>query len=140
MGSRGSHVVTHQYFAVKKPNNLTFAEAAAIPTVFLTVYYGLKTLAKIKKGDRVLIHACAGGVGLAALQVAQHVGAEVYATASPGKWAFLKAQGVKHIMNSRTLDFADEIKTLTNGEGVDLVLNSINRECIPRSLDLLSAN
>jgi len=140
MGSLGSHVVTHQYFTVKKPKNISFAEAAAIPTVFLTVYYGLKTLAKIKKGDRVLIHACAGGVGLAALQVAQHLGAEVFATASPGKWGFLRAQGVKHIMNSRTLEFADEIKTLTNGEGVDIVLNSINGECIPKSLDLLSEN
>jgi len=125
---------------IKKPTTLSFEEAASIPTVFLTATYGLERLAKIKKGDKVLIHACAGGVGQAALQVAQRAGAIVYATASKGKWDFLKSQGVKYIMNSRTLDFANEIKRLTNGEGVDIILNSLKGEYIPKNLDLLAAN
>ncbi len=140
MGSLRSHVITPEIFTVKKPEHLSFAQAAAIPTVFLTVYYGLKRLAGIKKGDKVLIHACAGGVGLAALQLAQQAGAEVYATASPGKWDFLRSRGVKHLFNSRNLDFADQIRELTDGYGVDMVLNSINGECIPKSLELLAPN
>lgn len=140
MGGLGTQVDVHESFAVRKPEVLSYAEAASIPTVFITAYYGLKTLANIKAGDKVLIHAAAGGVGLAAIQVANMVGAEVYATASPGKWPYLKSLGVKHLYNSRTLDFASEIKQVTNGGGVDIVLNSINGDCIPKSLDLLSAN
>ena len=138
VGCLASHVVTYSNAVVKLPDNLNFAEAAAVPTVFLTVYHGLLNLAQLKKGDRILIHACAGGVGLAALQVAQQVGAEVFATASQGKWEFLHEQGVQHVMNSRTLEFADQIMALTDGKGVDVVLNSINGECIPKSIDLLS--
>ncbi|MEM7530533.1 MAG: SDR family NAD(P)-dependent oxidoreductase [Chloroflexota bacterium] len=116
-------VDVQQVFA--KPANLRDAEAAGIPTAFQTASYALHHLAKMKQGDRVLIHAAAGGVGMAAVQLAQQVGATVFCTASPPKWATLRAMGVKHIYNSRTLDFAEEILADTDGQGVDIVLNSL---------------
>jgi acyl transferase domain-containing protein/aryl carrier-like protein len=123
---------------VLKPAHLSFEEAATIPIVFITSYYSLIEMARLKKGERVLIHAAAGGVGQAAVQIAQHVGAEIFATAgSPRKREFLKSQGITHVMNSRSLDFADEIMKVTNGEGIDVVLNSLAGDFIPKSLSLL---
>ncbi|ELS04099.1 polyketide synthase family protein [Xenococcus sp. PCC 7305] len=138
VGSLSSHVTVNAKFAIAKPDYLTYAEAATIPTTFLTAYYGLHYLAKIKPGDKILIHAAAGGVGQAAVQLAQKAGAEVLATASVGKWDFLKASGVKYVMNSRTLDFADEVRQLTEGQGVDLILNSLNGDFIPKNLEILA--
>ncbi|MCR9142861.1 MAG: SDR family NAD(P)-dependent oxidoreductase [bacterium] len=123
---------------VKKPAHLSFVESATIPAVFLTCYYSLFHLARITDRDRVLIHSAAGGVGLAAIQLAKLAGAEIYATCSTEeKKEYLKSLGVKHIFNSRTLDFVDEIRTATNGEGVDVVLNSLSGEFIPKNISLL---
>jgi epothilone polyketide synthase D len=133
-----SYVIAPSDFVVKKPSSMSWEDAATIPLVFLTAYYGLMQLAQLKPGERVLIHAAAGGVGQAALQLAQQVGAEVYATASPPKWEFLRAQGVTHIFNSRNLDFADEVMARTEGQGVDVVLNSLNGDYIPKSLEILA--
>ncbi|NEO70919.1 type I polyketide synthase [Moorena sp. SIO3H5] len=121
-----------------KPKHMSFAEAATLPLTFLTAYYGLQHLAKIQPGERVLIHSAAGGVGQAAVQIAQRAGAEIFATASPSKWEFLKSLGIKHVMNSRTLEFAEEILEHTAGVGVDVVLNSLNGEYIPKSLEVLA--
>ena len=97
-------------------------------------------LGRVAAGERVLIHAGAGGVGLAALQICQSVGAEVFATAgSPEKRDFLRSLGVAHVFDSRSLAFADEIREVTRGEGVDVVLNSLPGEAIPKSLGLLRA-
>jgi 8-amino-7-oxononanoate synthase len=139
IGSLGSFVTVDARFVVPKPEEMSFAEAATIPVAFLTASYGLKW-AKLKRGDRILIHAAAGGVGQAAVQIAQSVGAEIYATASPAKWQFLKDQGIQHVMNSRTLDFAAEIKMLTQGKGVNVVFNSLNGEFIDRSLEAIAPN
>jgi 8-amino-7-oxononanoate synthase len=139
VGSLSSHVTVNAKFAIAKSEHLNYAEAATIPTTFLTAYYGLHYLAKIKPGDKILIHAAAGGVGQAAIQLAQQIGAEVYATASVGKWDFLKASGVKYVMNSRTLDFADEVMKLTEDKGVDVILNSLNGDFIPKNLDILAS-
>ncbi|MCP4347732.1 MAG: type I polyketide synthase [Desulfobacterales bacterium] len=136
-GSMGSFVIARTEFVVPKPENISFEEAATIPLTFLTAYYGLVRLAEIKPGDRVLIHAAAGGVGQAALQLAQRAGAEVFATASPGKWEFLKSMGVEHIMNSRNLDFAEQVREITGSGGVSVVLNSLNEEFIPKSFEIL---
>nr|RNJ67694.1 MAG: aminotransferase class I/II-fold pyridoxal phosphate-dependent enzyme [Leptolyngbya sp. IPPAS B-1204] len=138
VGSLGQFVTVPAAFVSAKPEALSFSEAATIPTPFLTAYYGLHHLAQIKPGERVLIHAAAGGVGLAAVRLAQQAGAEVFATASPSKWAFLKSIGVAHVMNSRTLDFAAQIRQLTQGQGVDVVLNSLNGEFIPQNLAILA--
>jgi myxalamid-type polyketide synthase MxaB len=140
VGSLSSHVTLNAKFAIAKPENLSFTEAATIPTTFLTAYYGLHHLAKIKPGDKILIHAAAGGVGQAAVQIARQIGAEVYATASVGKWDFLKASGIKYVMNSRNLDFAEEVVQLTDGKGVDLILNSLNGDFIPQNLAILASN
>jgi myxalamid-type polyketide synthase MxaB len=139
-GSFSTFVTTQADLVVPKPDHLSFEEAATIPIAFLTAYFGLHHLAKISAGDRVLIHAAAGGVGIAAVQLAQRAGAEVFATASSGKWAFLQSLGAQYVMNSRSLDFADETMTYTGGRGVDIVLNSLAHEFIPKSLSVLGAN
>ncbi len=133
-----SFITTRAEVVVPKPQQMNLAEAATIPLVFSTAYHGLHNLAKIQPGDRVLIHAAAGGVGQAAVQLAQIAGAEIFATASPRKWEFLKSIGVEHVMNSRTLDFAEEVMNLTLGQGVDVVLNSLNGEFITKSFEALA--
>jgi acyl transferase domain-containing protein/acyl carrier protein len=135
-----TYLTTHADFLVHMPENLTFEEAATIPVTFLTAYYSLHHLGHMQAGERVLIHAAAGGVGMAAVQLALQAGAEVFATAgNDEKRGFLRSMGVQHIMDSRSLDFADEIMTLTNGEGIDLVLNSLAGDFIPKSLSVLRA-
>ncbi len=136
-----SYVTTNARFVLPMPKQLSVEEAATLPITFLTAHYALNHLAQMKAGERVLIHAAAGGVGLAAIQLAQRTGAEIFATAgSTEKHEYLRSLGVKNILSSRTLDFADEIMKLTNGEGVDIVLNSLAGEFIPKSLSLLRAN
>jgi myxalamid-type polyketide synthase MxaB len=137
-GSLSSYITVDTGFVFHKPKQLSHAEAATLPLAYLTVYYGLRHLSPLKPGEKVLIHAAAGGVGLAAVQLALASGAEVFATASPGKWDFLRALGVTHLMSSRTTDFAGEIKELTNGDGVDVVMNSLTGELIEKSFEVLS--
>jgi malonyl CoA-acyl carrier protein transacylase len=122
------YVTLNANLVVSMPARLNFEEAATIPVAFLTAYWCLHHVAKIGSGDRVLIHAATGGVGQAAVQLAQQAGAEVFATASPNKWPILKSLGVKYIMNSRTIDFAEQVMAYTNGKGVDIVLNSLTTE------------
>ncbi|WP_263357616.1 type I polyketide synthase [Acidicapsa ligni] len=124
---------------VRKPQSMSFDQSAGLPCVFLTAYYALVKLAQVKRGEEVLIHAAAGGVGLAAIQVAQWLGAEVYATVgSDEKRAYIASLGVKHIMSSRTLDFRNEVLAKTNGEGVDVVLNSLAGPAIAAGLESLA--
>ncbi|MGB7711449.1 MAG: SDR family NAD(P)-dependent oxidoreductase [Microcoleus sp.] len=138
--SLSSHALTDARLVVRKPAHISFEEAATIPAVFLTAYYALHELGRIRKGERVLIHAAAGGVGLAAIQLAQKAGAEIFATAgSPEKREFLRSLGVHHVMDSRSTAFADEVMELTGGKGVDIVLNSLAGEAIPLSISVLAA-
>ncbi|MGD9834280.1 MAG: SDR family NAD(P)-dependent oxidoreductase [Piscinibacter sp.] len=121
-----------------KPDSLGFAEAATVPVTFLTAQYALRDLARIKKGDRVLIHAVTGGVGMAALQLALRAGAEVFGTAgTPAKRALARALGAHHVADSRSLSFADDVRRASEGQGVDIVLNSLAGDFIPESLKLL---
>src|SRR4051794_1712839 len=138
-GSFASSVCVREELVAPMPRNLTAVEAATVPVTFLTAEYGLLELAKLKAGERVLIHAGAGGVGMAAIQIAKRAGAEVFGTASRGKWRVLEAMGVEHIVDSRSLSFADDVMKRTNGEGVDVVLNSLSGEFIPKSLRVLRA-
>ncbi len=138
--SFSNYVTTYADLAIKKPAHLSLEEAATIPIPFLTAYYALHHLGKISAGDRLFIHSASGGVGLAAIQLAQKAGAEIFATAgSPEKREFLKSLGVQHVMNSRSLDFAAEVMDITQGRGVDLVLNSLAGEYIPKSLSILAS-
>lgn len=133
-----SHVVTRADAVAPKPQAWSFEAAATVPTVFFTVYYALKHLADLQAGERVLIHGAAGGVGIAAIQLARHLGAEVFATAgSEDKRDFVCLLGADHVFDSRSLAFADEILGITKGEGVDVVLNSLAGEAMRRSLALL---
>nr|VFJ91614.1 MAG: myxalamid-type polyketide synthase MxaB [Candidatus Kentron sp. LFY] len=139
-GGLGQYVTVDAVLAAKKPEELDFFDAATIPVVFLTAWYTLHHLANISASDRVLIHAAAGGVGLAAIQLARLAGAEVFATASLPKWAFLESLGVEHIFNSRTTDFAEQIMAATDGQGVDIVLNSLTSEdFVEKSLSVLNS-
>ena len=106
-GAFGPVVVADRRLVAPIPSGWSFAEAATVPVVFLTAYYGLVDLAGLGSGESVLIHAAAGGVGIAAVQVARYLGAEVFGTASPGKWETLRSWGLDdaHIASSRTLDF-----------------------------------
>ena len=122
----------------RQPPGLTAAEAASVPLAFLTAEYGLTQLGRLRAGERVLIHAGAGGVGQAAIQIARAAGAEIFATAgSDEKRAFLRAQGVQHAFDSRHATFADAVLAATDGQGVDVVLNSLAGEMLQRSLDVL---
>jgi acyl transferase domain-containing protein/NADPH:quinone reductase-like Zn-dependent oxidoreductase/thioesterase domain-containing protein/acyl carrier protein len=124
---------------VPKPNNLSFEEAATIPLAFVTAYYALIKVGRLSKGERILIHAAAGGVGMAAVKIAQWMGAEIFATAgNPEKRAFLHSLGIQYVMDSRSLAFADEVMEYTKGKGVDVVLNSLGGEFIPKSLETLA--
>ncbi|HLF78587.1 MAG TPA: SDR family NAD(P)-dependent oxidoreductase [Dehalococcoidia bacterium] len=137
-GCFGSFVTVPSLFVVKKPAHISFEEAAAIPIVFLTTHYALNHQARLSSEDRVLIHSAAGGVGMSAVQMAQHIGAEIFATAgSPEKRDLLRSLGIKHVMDSRSLDFADETMKITGGKGVSVVLNSLAGDFIPKSISLL---
>lgn len=133
-----SHVVTRPDAVASIPEGWSFEAAATVPTVFFTVYYALKHLADVQAGERVLIHGAAGGVGIAAIQLARHLGAEVFATAgSDEKRDFVRLLGADYVFDSRSLDFADEIFAITGGGGVDVVLNSLAGEAIRRNLRIL---
>jgi acyl transferase domain-containing protein/acyl carrier protein/ribosomal protein S18 acetylase RimI-like enzyme len=138
-GCFAEYALTRAELTAPRPSCLSAEEAASIPVNFLTAQYAIEEVAGIRRGERILIHAAAGGTGLAAVQVARRAGAEVLGTASPGKWEVLREAGVSECMNSRTLDFAEEVPKRTGGEGVDVVLNSLAGEFIPRSLALLRA-
>ncbi|MCB0171114.1 MAG: type I polyketide synthase [Anaerolineae bacterium] len=136
--SLGTYAVADAHLVVSKPSALSFEEAAALPIVYLTAYYTLYYLGRLQPGERVLIHSAAGGVGLAAIQLAQRIGAEIFATAgSPEKRAYLQAMGIQHVMDSRSLGFAEQIMEQTNGEGVDLVLNSLAGSAITKGFESL---
>jgi NADPH:quinone reductase-like Zn-dependent oxidoreductase/acyl carrier protein len=133
-----SHLVAPAFCLFRKSTSMSFAEAATLPVAAVTVYYSLHHLARLAKGERILIHGAAGGVGLAAVQYAQSVGAEIFASAgTPEKRALLRRLGVQHIVDSRTLAFADDIRVMTGGEGVDVVLNSLAGEAIHKGISLL---
>jgi NADPH:quinone reductase-like Zn-dependent oxidoreductase/SAM-dependent methyltransferase/acyl carrier protein len=133
-----THITIDRRFAAQKPRHLSLEQAATIPIAFVTAFYALHTLAGMRRGERVLIHSAAGGVGLAAVQLALQAGATVFATAgSPEKRQLLSALGATHVMDSRSLAFADEVLDITAGEGVDIVLNSLAGEAIDKSLSVL---
>ncbi|WP_406205784.1 SDR family NAD(P)-dependent oxidoreductase [Kitasatospora sp. NBC_01560] len=138
-GGAGPVAVTDQRLVTHVPDGWSFAEAAAAPIVFLTAYYALHDLSGMQPGQRLLVHSAAGGVGMATLQLAAHLGVEVFGTASPGKWAAVRAAGLDdaHLASSRTLDFEQHFLDATGGEGVDVVLDSLAREFVDASLRLL---
>jgi polyketide synthase 12 len=136
----GPIAVADPRLLVRMPADWSFPTAASIPVVFLTAYQCLIHLAHIQRGERVLVHAAADGAGLAAIQLARHLGAEVFATASPGSWDILRAQGfdAAHLASPRTPGFEHHFLRSTQGRGVNVVLGSVTRELADASLRLLS--
>ncbi|WP_202918931.1 type I polyketide synthase [Saccharothrix deserti] len=132
-GAFGPIAVADHRLLAPIPDDWSSARAASVPVVFLTAWYGLVDLGRTQPGDRVLIHAGTGGVGMAAIQLARHLGAEVFATASPGKWDVLRGLGLDddHIASSRTLEFEQHFPRM------DVVLNSLADEFVDASLGLL---
>jgi NADPH:quinone reductase-like Zn-dependent oxidoreductase len=116
-------VAANQLFAM--PESLSFEEAAVIPVNYLTAYALLVVMGSLKEGESVLIHNAGGGVGLAALDIAKKIGATTYGTASPGKHEFLRERGLDHAIDYRNHDWLPVLKQLTNGRGVELVIDPI---------------
>jgi len=137
-GSMADHVNVDARYAINTPDRLSDLDAAALPLAYLTASYGLETLAQLKPGERILIHAAAGGVGQAALQIAKLHGLEIHATAHPDKWPLLQAQGIQHLYHSRQADYAAAINAATGGHGVDIVLNSLSGDFIAENLRCLA--
>ena len=126
-GTFGAEVVTREELVALAPPDMSATALATIPSVFVTCVLSYE-LAGLEAGDRVLIHAGAGGVGLAAIQLAQAAGAEVFATASARKRDYLRSLGVEHVFDSRTTAFGQDILEATGGAGIDVVLNSLTGE------------
>ena len=138
-GAFQGYVTVPAPFAVRRPAVLSPAQGATLPITFLTAYHGLHRIARLQRGQRVLIHAAAGGVGMAAVQLALRAGAEVFGTAGdPQKRAAVRALGVEHVFDSRSTDFAAHIGALVGG-GLDVVLNALTGPFIPAGLGLLRA-
>jgi acyl transferase domain-containing protein/NADPH:quinone reductase-like Zn-dependent oxidoreductase/acyl carrier protein len=135
----GPVAVAEHRMVVKTPARWSFAQAASVPVVFLTAYHALVDLAALQRGERLLVHAAAGGVGMAAVQLGGHLGAEVFGTASGGKWDALGSLGLDdaHIASSRTLEFRERFLDATEGRGMDVVLDCLAREFVDATLELL---
>ena len=138
-GCWGTFVTCDANLAVTLPAGLTDDQAAAVTTAYATAWYGLHDLARIKSGDRVLIHSATGGVGQAAIAIARAAGAEIFATAgSEQRRQLLRDMGIEHVYDSRSTEFADVIRRDTDGYGVDIVLNSVTGAAQRAGLELLA--
>ncbi|MEE3650594.1 MULTISPECIES: type I polyketide synthase [unclassified Brenneria] len=141
-GAFGPTVIADQRTTVPIPDDWSFAQAAGVPVAFLTAFHALTQLASLRRGEKVLIHAAAGGVGQAAIQLARHLGAEIFATAHPDKWPILRQLGIAddHIASSRTLGFAEQFRAVLGDRGIDVALNSLTGEFIDATMALMAAD
>ena len=138
-GCWGTFLTCDARQAVTLPEGLSDDQAAAVTTAHGTAYYGLHELARIKAGDKVLIHSGTGGVGQAAIAIARAAGAQIFATAgSEQRRELLRSMGIEHVYDSRSLEFADLIRRDTEGYGVDIVLNSVTGAAQRAGLELLA--
>lgn len=138
-GGYKTFLKVHQSSVFLLPEDFSFEEGAGLPTTYLTAYHGLFNLGHLQNGEKVLIHAAAGGVGTAAVQLAQIYDAEIFATCgSPAKVEFLKNMGVQHIINYRTHDFEKEIRKINHGGGVDVIMDSVGGSTFRKSYRLLN--
>ncbi|GAA0415698.1 SDR family NAD(P)-dependent oxidoreductase [Streptomyces luteireticuli] len=136
-----SHTVTTAAACLRIPDGMSWAEAATFPVAFLTVHHTLAEVARPLPGETVLVHGGAGAVGLAVLQCARQLGLRVIATAgTETKRDLLRTLGADHVLDSRSLDFVPRVRELTDGQGVDIVVNSLSGEAIAHSLGLLRPN
>ncbi len=125
--------------ALPLPERFSFEQGAAFPVNYGTAYAALVVVGSLREGTRVLIHAAAGGVGIAATQIARNAGAEIYGTASPAKHEAIRAQGVAHPIDYRNQDFEAEVMRITDGEGVDLVIDALGPDLVSQGLPAAAA-
>ncbi|MFE9581130.1 SDR family NAD(P)-dependent oxidoreductase [Nocardia sp. NPDC006044] len=135
----GATVIADQRVVTRMPAGWSFAEAASVPVVFATAYHALVDLAEVRAGQSLLVHSATGGVGMAAVQLARHLGLELYVTASLPKWNVLRDMGFEdgRISDTRSLDFEAKFLGATEGRGVDVVLDSLAGDKVDASLRLL---
>jgi len=119
------------------PERLSFEQGAAVPVNYATAWAGIVMMGGLRKGDRLLIHAAAGGVGIAASQIARSIGAEVFGTASPSKHDAIRAQGVDHPIDYRNDDFEEVVRELTGGEGIDVAMDAVGPSSFRKDYRLL---
>lgn len=137
-GAQAEQVCVPARQAVPMPEGMSFEQGAGLPVVYITAYHMLFRVASLRPRQRVLVHMAAGGVGLAALQLCRTVpGVETFGTASASKHEALRARGCDHPIDYRTLDYAEEVRRLTNGEGVDLVLDPLGGRDWKKGYELL---
>ncbi|MBP1690940.1 MAG: Synaptic vesicle rane protein [Bacteroidetes bacterium] len=139
LGSHAEYVLVNQYYATLIPEKMTYEEGASFLVSMLSAYHGLVRLANLRTGERLLVHAAAGGVGLACLQIGRHLNAEVFATAGTDeKTEVARSFGAHHVINYTTSAFEKEIERLTGGYGVDVVMDSVGGEVFKKSWHLLA--
>lgn len=136
-GGQAELVTVPEIQVLPLPERLSFEQGAAFPVNYGTAYAALIVVGSLREGNRVLIHAAAGGVGIAATQIARNAGAEIFGTASPGKHDAIRDQGVKHAIDYRNQDFEAEAMSLTNGEGVDLIIDALGPTSFRKDYRLL---
>ncbi|MCW7941441.1 polyketide synthase [Streptomyces hygroscopicus] len=137
-GAFGSFTTVRADLVVPVPSGVDAVAAAAVPTAYLTAWYALRHVARLAEGERILVHSATGGTGLAAIAVARYLGAEILATAgNDEKRGYLRGMGIRHVMDSRSLDFAEQAREATGGKGVDVVLNSLSGPAIRAGLEAL---
>jgi len=136
-GGQAELVTVSSEMALPMPEGLSFEEGAAFPVNYGTAYAALVLMGGLKGGERVLIHAAAGGVGISAVQIARNIGAEVFGTASASKHEAIRAQGVAHAIDYRNMDFEAEVNRITSGEGIDLVIDALGPTSFRKDYRLL---
>lgn len=136
-GGQAELVTAPEVQVLPLPERLSFEQGAAFPVNYGTAYAALIVMGSLREGNRLLIHAAAGGVGIAATQIAKNVGAEIFGTASPSKHDAIRAQGVKHAIDYRNQDFEKEAMRLTGGEGVDLIIDALGPTSFRKDYRLL---
>jgi len=136
-GGQAELVAVPEAQALPLPDRLSFEQGAAFPVNYGTAYAALVIMGSLRRGDRVLIHAAGGGVGISATQLARNVGAEIFGTASPSKHDAIRAQGVTHAIDYRAEDFEAEVMRITGGEGVDLVIDALGPTSFRKDYRLL---
>jgi NADPH:quinone reductase-like Zn-dependent oxidoreductase len=139
LGGYAEYTVVKQEQLFPLPKRMSFEEGATFSVAYLTAYHGLLTLGHVHKGDKLLIHAAAGGVGIAATQMAKHLGAEVFATASTSeKLEIARSHGATHLINYQQEDFEEVIRKKTNGYGIDVVLDSVGGTVFKKGWKILA--
>ena len=137
-GSHAEYLAVHCAHLAPVPEEMTFEQAASFIATGLTAYHGIVRLAGLRRGERILVHAAAGGVGLASLQIAADIGAEIFATAgTDAKLELARTHGAHHLINYASTDFAREVRRICSGGGVDVVMDGVGGDVFRKSWAIL---